>query len=212
MRRILAIGALCLAPVLSQAESDTSDGEASCLLSSTITTNMRATTPVSRFNLTGLDTSTTANGGWVADRATNLMWLICPVGFDWEVTEGFGTCQWTGSEPAQAKTASEAQAAIDAANTATYLGYSNWRLPSIKELTSIVERACNNPTVNIRVFGSALASYSSRRYWSATVDATASGQMWIVDFDDGLTDSVAGTLSNMVRMVRSCTATECEAP
>ena len=53
------------------------------------------------------------------------------------------------------------------------------RLPSIKELASIVDRRCVEPAINLDLF----PETPLHVYWSSTPDD--SGSAWIVDFNDG---------------------------
>ncbi len=50
-------------------------------------------------------------------------------------------------------------------NTAGFAGYSDWRLPNPKELTSVIEYGCSKPAMNLSVFPNML----SIRVWSSTV-------------------------------------------
>jgi hypothetical protein len=59
------------------------------------------------------------------------MWMRCALGQNWNGA----TCTGSG----QAYTW---QAALQAAEGSSFAGYSDWRLPDIKELSSIVEQAC----------------------------------------------------------------------
>ncbi len=92
-----------------------------------------ATAPASRF---------TDNGdGTVTDKTTGLQWQRCSQGQAWSS----GTCTGTA-------TAHTWQAALQLAEAASYAGKSDWRLPNIKELASIVEQACNYPSIDLAVF------------------------------------------------------------
>jgi hypothetical protein len=61
--------------------------------------------------------------------------------------------------------------------------HSDWRLPTIKELDSIVNLS-RNPSIDITFFPDLNWPY---RYWSSTTDARWSGGGWMVDFDAGFT-------------------------
>ena len=58
----------------------------------------------------------------------------------------------------------EAQSAAQAVNKRGQYFYSDWRLPQLPELASIIERQCKNPRINLGIFPLTPAE----RYWSAT--------------------------------------------
>ena len=121
-----------------------------------------ATAPASRF---------TDNGdGTVTDKATGLQWKRCSEGQTWSG----GTC--IGSP-----TTRTWQQALQLAEAASYAGKSDWRLPNVKELSSIVELACYKPAIDAAIFPATPASW----YWSSSPSAGYPLRAWGVDFDDG---------------------------
>jgi hypothetical protein len=58
-------------------------------------------------------------------------------------------------------------------------GHTDWRLPTIIELTSIVDYATTNPALD-QAFPSV-----SGYFWSATTSAAAPTTSWAANFDDG---------------------------
>jgi hypothetical protein len=57
---------------------------------------------------------------------------------------------------------------INALNAANFGGYSDWRLPNIKELSSIFDFGQVNPSIDTAYFPDMIADY----YWSSTTDAS----------------------------------------
>jgi len=73
-----------------------------------------------------------------------------------------------------------------------------WRLPTIKELRSIVDERVYNPAIDSAAFPGTNPSY----YWSATTFAPYSGRAWYVLFHDGYVDTYGKSYANYVRCVR----------
>ncbi len=135
--------------------------------------NLQPTTPTERFVVD-------AQAGVVRDLATGLMWTHCPVGYQWNAT--FLYCELNQDETQLF----DWQAALAKAET-TVLAKTGWRVPNIKELMSIVERACSDPAINEEVFPD---TASSLPFWTSTPVETDSGgrdfnKIWAVDFLGG---------------------------
>jgi len=90
---------------------------------------------------------------------------------------------------------------ISKLNQLKYGGYDDWRLPSAKELVSILDfsKPVPGPTVDLSYF-----TYCARGgYWSSDLDAVDAGMAWVVYFDTGLDDTQAKTSSFSARAVRA---------
>lgn len=121
--------------------------------------------------------------GTVTDRSTGLMW---------QQATPPGTYTW--------------QQALDYAEKLLLGGsvgnkYEDWRLPTIKELGSIVDHGRYSPTIDTSLFPGTLASI----YWASTNYAYDPSRTWYLDFSSGA--SYAGYRTNFgnyyIRAVRS---------
>jgi len=79
------------------------------------------------------------------------------------------------------------------------LGYTDWRLPNIKELASIVEYQCHNPAINLAVF----PDTTPNAYWSSTSHADPTTGVWSLRFNNGTIDTVTQSSVLNLRLVRS---------
>jgi hypothetical protein len=73
-------------------------------------------------------------------------------------------------------------AAVDFCNNLIYSGHSDWRLPSIKELESLVNCGTYNPALPA---GHPFAGVQFSYYWSGTSLASSAGSAWVVDMYNG---------------------------
>jgi hypothetical protein len=125
--------------------------------------------------------------GTVTDNKTQLMWKHCPEGLSGAAC-AVGTAQtltW--------------KVALDNSAATSFAGFSDWRLPNIKELTSIVERRCYNPSINETVFPNS----SSSVFWSSSVVAFNPDTAWMVNFNYGHDINSYKSDNFYVRLVRS---------
>ena len=77
-------------------------------------------------------------------------------------------------------------------------GYTDWRMPTYTELTSIVNANVSSPAINADAFPSTQSDF----YWSSTTYAGNAGSAWYVDFDAGDVNYNDKSFANYVRAVR----------
>ena len=151
-------------------------------LAQTCNDHIPASTPDSRF---------TDNGdGTVTDNVTGLMWKKCVEGLS-------GTDCATGTDEAFTWKEALAQPGV-VNNGGGFAGHTDWRLPNIKELVSIVEEKCSYPAINLTIFPNDPGS----NVWSGSADAGNSHFAWYVSFYDGGSYYNYRTSYLRVRLVR----------
>ncbi len=140
-----------------------------------------SSTPDNRF---------TDNGdGTITDNATGLMWKQCVEGLSGPecATGTAGLFTWK-----------EALALPGAVNSGSgFAGYTDWRLPNIKELDSLVELKCIHPAINLDFFPN-----PGLLVWSSTPCAAYSGAAWVADFFSGGVGRYGRHNSYQLRLVR----------
>ena len=122
----------------------------------------KESTPTSRFeNL----------GEVIRDESTQKLWLRCALGMRWNGR----FCE----DKTSTYTYVEALSAVAKHNQQKTASRSNWRLPTRDELLTIVEKRCQNPSINLEVF-----SYSPQSgFWTSTENpGLLSTRMEIVHF------------------------------
>lgn len=140
--------------------------------------------------------------GTVTDMITRLQWMRCSVGQTWDGR----TCQGKAAN----NTWGEAQQAPK-----TFAGYSDWRMPSIDELKTLIYcsngqpktwndsgsgcgRASQAPTIVAAAFPNTPSSF----YWSRSSYTMFSSDIWLVSFNNGSADGYAPSSNGRVRLVR----------
>ncbi|MDO8329637.1 MAG: DUF1566 domain-containing protein [Fluviicoccus sp.] len=119
------------------------------------------TAPDSRYRILG-------EGHEVMDLRTRLVWQRCDMGQTWDGAVCQGRSTFVTLPDAQA-------AAIRLSQ--------GWRVPEIRELQTLVEYACAEPSRNLRMFP--LDRYGNLGYWSVTPVSSQRRHVWGVDFHDG---------------------------
>ena len=142
------------------------------------------TSPTSRFTINNGD-------AFVVDSITGLAWARCVVGQSWNSDSK--TCEGEALRLTWKE-------ALQQANSLVIDSRTDWRVPNIKELATIVERKCVSPAKNLVVFPGA----PDGRYWSSTPNTSASAmtESWAVGFYNGRIDSQDKMSDFYVRMVR----------
>lgn len=120
----------------------------------------------------------------VRDKLTDLIWMRCPAGYNWNAAEL--VCTGEGSLFSWV-------AALEYAAAAG----AGWRLPNTKELESLVQRDCFDPAVETSVFSSLQLGY----HWTSTAALEGSGA-WALNMRNGGLTVTDKTNLYSVRLVR----------
>lgn len=138
----------------------------------------KPSTPINRF--------INNEDGTVTDKATGLIWKQCSEGLSGSACEIGTPLTFTWQE------------ALNAAANSRFAGRNDWRLPTIKELSSIIERQCTMPAINEIVF----PATPTMSFWSSTPHAENPGYAWNVYFPYGISDGNNKGYRFFVRLVR----------
>ena len=113
--------------------------------------------------------------GTVTDNGTGLMWqqATAPGSYHWE--QALAYCE-----------------------TLALAGQSDWRLPTVKELSSLASSIQENPLIKNTYF----PSTGDGGYWSSTTSATDASSAWFVILKNGLVHYLSKGLPYSVRAVR----------
>jgi hypothetical protein len=115
------------------------------------------------------------DGTEVTDSKTNLTWRRCAEGMTWSGTSCTGTATKFTHDGALQQATSQAGA--------------GWRLPNVKELSSIVDINVTSPAIDSVAFPATPASI----FWSSSPFVSLPSSAWVVDFGIGV---VGGTSNN----------------
>lgn len=124
----------------------------------------------------------------VTDKEMGLMWKQCSEGLTGDnCTQGVATAHtW--------------EQALGLVETMSFAGFTDWRVPNLNELVTIVARNCFNPSINETAFPN---TPIDKWFWSSSPVKAPDDIAWIVTFNTG-GDTAAKRNKNLhVRLVRS---------
>jgi len=124
--------------------------------------------------------------GTITEILTGLMWVKQP--------ENIGGIWVSAGEPVKVSW----NDAIDNCNALVYAGHSDWRLPNLKELFSIVQVNQYNPCVDTVFF----PNTQDNKYWTSSTYSAGTTLAWNLYFRYQLTAVTAKTTLYFVRPVR----------
>lgn len=155
-------------------------------LAQSCTSSTADSTPDSRYQMNA--------NGTVVDLQTGLMWMRCAMGQTWDVQQS--TCSGEA-------TAYSWQNALQAVQTldqgSGFAGFSDWRLPNVRELASLARFHCTDPAINLKAF----PQTPSGSFWTSTPVAASYGTEWIVNFKNGQATYNFYSNTYSIRLVRA---------
>lgn len=137
-------------------------------------------TPTSDFTL--------LEDGTASQNTEGLMWMRCSLG----QTFRNGRCTGRADNLTWEDSARAAEAS-------SHAGHTDWRLPTMRELSGILDQSCRSPSINLAVFPDASSSW----YWTSTNYVYDQSLKWSIYFDLGYQDYTGSFHPSHVRLVRS---------
>jgi hypothetical protein len=125
--------------------------------------------------------------GTVTDKQTGLIWMRCALGQTWSENGCKGlpqTYSW--------------RSAVATAESTTFAGQSDWRLPEQEELQSLVENRCYSPFINLTAF----PNLTDNWFWSSSANPSNIGSAAIVNFFYDYSTFANKKNNHAVRLVR----------
>jgi hypothetical protein len=129
--------------------------------------------------------SYSTDGAEVTDSKTGLIWQRCSAGQTW-MAGTITTCGGTAAGFTH-------DAALSYAKSQT-----GWRLPNVKELSSITDKTRIYPAIDVTAFPATQSSW----FWTSTPYAANPSYAWFVDFYGGYVDYDGRGSAGHVRLVR----------
>ena len=129
--------------------------------------------------------------GTITDPQVGLMWQQCSIGQSGEKCS-VGT-------PVAFKWEEAIQQGDVVNNKGGLAGHTDWRVPKIKELRSLVESGCWSPSINIKHF----PNTPEGEYWSSSSYTGFANNAWYTSFNSGNSQYNHRKMKYFIRLVRS---------
>ncbi len=160
------------------------------------------------FDFTKLDASgntlaaTASSWSCVKDNVTGLIWEVKTTAGSGGIHDASNTYRWGGKTARLTGTFgtqyNDWDTLVDGSNNETLCGFSDWRVPSIKELEGLVNFNQGNPAIDSDYFPNTVSS----AFWSSSPGALYAVYAWGVHFGVGYSGNNFRTDALQVRLVR----------
>jgi len=144
-------------------------------------------------NVTGLTWEVKTNDGGLHDRINSYFW------YNPNDTENGGDRGYSTELPCNSPNSCDSMTYIETVNNLQFCGANNWRLPTSKELLSIVSYNPNYVAIDINYFPN---TGLSRFYWTSATYENDVRQARTIDFTDGSTRTGSKYSNRFIRLVR----------
>lgn len=147
----------------------------------------------------------------IRDNHTHLIWEVKTANVEPDLRDMHWSYTWYDSTAANPGTPDGSDNCFDPArcdtekfvedvNNAGLCGYlAGWRLPTLRELLSIVHNGTWNPAIDVSYFPNTVSNW----YWSADTHAPVPAHAWYVYFNFGIVNDSLKGYDSHVRLVRS---------
>jgi hypothetical protein len=143
------------------------------------------------------------NGGCVQDNISGLMWEVKTTDNglrDWRITYTNYSVAYNPSNLYGAVT--DVSGFVTAINSSNLCGYSDWRLPTVDELQSIVDFSVFAPGPTVDTIWFPNTQGLTGLFWSATPNRNSPTSAWVVNFSSGEYAASSRDIPHFVRLVR----------
>lgn len=137
--------------------------------------------------------------GTVSDARTGLMWMRCSLGQRWtgNTCSGSATSMTWDEALNTAAGINNGTSDADGNGVIGFVGRTDWRVPNITELGSIIERRCYAPSINEVLFPTV---ETGAIFWSSTTDPKNGYGRQVIFSDGRYVSNAKSSLAN-VRLV-----------
>lgn len=141
---------------------------------------IKSTTEAGRFLI--------QTNGTVIDKTNKLMWSHCSIGQYTQQQQCIGKAKKLSWKDAHSQV-----------HEIGLAGFTDWRLPTVQELSLLAELRCQQPAINLDLFPNTPVG----DYWSSTTFINDIGSAWLVHFGYGENHAAKKLGKAYVRMVRT---------
>ena len=135
----------------------------------------------------------------VKDNVTGLIWEVKTIDNKGDTYTWYDSDPNTnGGDEGTAGAGTDTEDFINEMNATAYGGYSDWRLPTIEELSTIVDAERSDPAIDTGYFPNTVSIW----YWSSSSSASNPSLAWGVNFYDGDVYGSGKSSYGRVRAVR----------